>query len=959
VLGALADEIQILHDNGTSGLTATTLKAAIEELVVDIAAEETARIAADALLLTDPLTTKGDIVIQDTSVAARLAKGTEGQYLVMGGSDLPVWGDGLVINEAGIDVDFRVESDTDTHALFVQGSDGKVGIGDSAPFGKLHVKTGHSGGGAHASGDELVLESDGNAGLTISTPDTAIAYIMYADASRPEGAYHAYYHATDTYYFILDGNVHHLISAATTVINDSGVDHDFRVESDTNTHAFFLDGSADSISAQVSGGVTIKEGNVFDYTALTLENSGTAPSASHKAELHFDVNGSGGNATRAKIRGGKTDSGSTNGSLLFDLLDAGVSEERLSLLPTEAVFNDPGNDVDFRVESDTETHALFVRGSDGRVALGGGVYGTQNTHEIVINDTTAFATSITGGSGFYPQSSDTLAIGNDDITTNSGYTSLHMVRFGSGGAAAAKIALSNRSAGNGRLSFMLRDSAHTATIDEKMHIDNFGVMINPLGTDRDLQVQSDTDTHALFVRGSDGEVGIGESAPLAKLHVKTGHSGGSVHSNADDFAIESDGNAGLTISTPDTATAFIVYGDASGSTPAYHRYAHATDTYGFVIASNELHSISATGTVINGSNIDHDFRVASDTKTFALFVQGSDGNVGIGQSAPAVDLTVGSYNTLITSEGPIASFFKGNDTSVDILSAANNTGQGPRLRLLEYSAAKYGGELFYDSGTNDFMLSQYANDFENTRLSIRSTEIVANDPGLDRDFRVESDTNTHALFLEGSSGHIGIGTSTPLSPLEIKIATGDSGGSSGIRMTTVDGGGMSLYPATAVANPVWTFSANSGETFAWRPHGAACMALDYGLTLGAPTGGQKGTGTLNAVNVYDDNTLLTDFVLDQAVDGEIDFEFYDNLELGGAAAREWDPRNLDIDHYEEKWKERKALPSFRSREERFDDDGNEIRDSLGTLVQGLQQELETAMVHIAQLNARLKQLEEQ
>jgi hypothetical protein len=244
------------------------------------------------------------------------------------------------------------------------------------------------------------------------------------------------------------------------------------------------------------------------------------------------------------------------------------------------------------------------------------------------------------------------------------------------------------------------------------------------------------------------------------------------------------------------------------------------------------------------------------------------------------------------------------------------------------------------------------------RQELNSTEAVFNNGGNDVDFRVESDTNTHAFFLEGSSGHIGIGTSTPLSPLEIKIATGDSGSSSGIRMTTVDGGGMALYPATAVANPVWTFAANSGETFAWRPHGAACMALDFGLTLGAPTGGQKGTGTLNAVNVYDDNTLLTDFVLDQAVDGEIDFEFYDNLELGGAAAREWDPRNLDIDHYEEQWKERKALPSFRSREERFDDDGNEIRDSLGTLVQGLQQELETAMVHIAQLNARLKQLEE-
>jgi hypothetical protein len=37
---------------------------------------------------------------------------------------------GAVFNETGADVDFRVESDTVDHALFVQGSDGNVGIGN-------------------------------------------------------------------------------------------------------------------------------------------------------------------------------------------------------------------------------------------------------------------------------------------------------------------------------------------------------------------------------------------------------------------------------------------------------------------------------------------------------------------------------------------------------------------------------------------------------------------------------------------------------------------------------------------------------------------------------------------------------------------------------------------------------------------------------------------------------------
>ena len=42
---------------------------------------------------------------------------------------------------------------------------------------------------------------------------------------------------------------------------------------------------------------------------------------------------------------------------------------------------------------------------------------------------------------------------------------------------------------------------------------------------------------------------------------------------------------------------------------------------------------------------------------------------------------------------------------------------------------------------------------------------VFNEGGVDADFRVESDTNTHALFVEGSSGNVGIGTANPTSPL--------------------------------------------------------------------------------------------------------------------------------------------------------------------------------------------------
>ena len=56
---------------------------------------------------------------------------------------------GAVFNESGADVDFRVESDTLTHALFVRGSDGSVGMGTDSPDEQLHIKASStsSGGG--------------------------------------------------------------------------------------------------------------------------------------------------------------------------------------------------------------------------------------------------------------------------------------------------------------------------------------------------------------------------------------------------------------------------------------------------------------------------------------------------------------------------------------------------------------------------------------------------------------------------------------------------------------------------------------------------------------------------------------------------------------------------------------------------------------------------------------------
>ena len=44
--------------------------------------------------------------------------------------------------------------------------------------------------------------------------------------------------------------------------------------------------------------------------------------------------------------------------------------ERLEIGSSEIVFNDPSNDVDFRVESNGQTHMLFVDAGNDRVGIG-------------------------------------------------------------------------------------------------------------------------------------------------------------------------------------------------------------------------------------------------------------------------------------------------------------------------------------------------------------------------------------------------------------------------------------------------------------------------------------------------------------------------------------------------------------------------------------------------------------
>lgn len=168
-----------------------------------------------------------------------------------------------------------------------------------------------------------------------------------------------------------------------------------------------------------------------------------------------------------------------------------------------------------------------------------------------------------------------------------------------------------------------------------------------------------------------------------------------------------------------------------------------------------------------------------------------------------------------------------------------------------------------------------------------------------------------------------------------------------------------------------------------------------GFVVGAPTGGAKGLGSINAVSVYDDNSVLSCFVFDAALDGEISDKKwdakvpdriwparYENVKVGTdkdgndktemqevAPARteprqhdpmrkfrarlgtEYDP--LTLEGYAKHWKEKRHLTAMPN-EEKFDPEAGL---STGEWVQRLIETVEIQAVLIDKLHERLKVVE--
>jgi len=473
-----------------------------------------------------------------------------------------------------------------------------------------------------------------------------------------------------------------------------------------------------------------------------------------------------------------TFSNSTSGVLLqggtsTSFLAYQAGKIRMTLGTTEAVFNDPGNDVDFRVESDSNTHALFVDASANSVAMG----------------TSAPANYVnTGGLAVQGSTYSDLALVSTNISSGN---NSHQIRYYNATGTDYEIARTRVNVGAGQVNrgeyqFSVNNGAG---LRPWLDVDYAGnVVFNQQGYDSDFRVESDTNANAFIVDASQDNVGIGGTPNAGtKLDVYQ--------------PVTTNQWTGRVVSRSDTAGAVWLGTYTSGSQSTTGIYAHDSalsawadlyinahgDGSGGTSSGGTGQTIHSVGTwshngnvVINDASFStYDFRVESDSNTHMLFVDAGADTVGIRNATPQTTFVVNVDGATGSTPGDYWDLDKwflvadGEGNSSSGLGITHGESFGTKIVSIDpYTAWRdidmIGDTLrYYQGGTNLLM-------------SINNTNIIFNENSLNADFRVESDSNTHMLFVDAGNNLVGIGTSSVNSFYTLGVnggilATGDHG----------------------------------------------------------------------------------------------------------------------------------------------------------------------------------------
>jgi hypothetical protein len=311
------------------------------------------------------------------------------------------------------------------------------------------------------------------------------------------------------------------------------------------------------------------------------------------------------------------------------------------------------------------------------------------------------------------------------------------------------------------LDFNLKDNARhlrikNGLVEHHRFSGNGSVVFNDSGADADFRVESDNNPNMLFVNGGQNNVGIGKAPGSGQgaLQIAPQVAATNYYRPAGNYAIfgDSGGNGEhdwvyLSGSYTDTdkSVGFAMQdynGNFGNYVGSYIRSNQAKVRIGhFVGGANSGTAPSladnfifdtAGGAVFNERGANGDFRVESDARDHAFFLEGSSSKIGINQSNPAAMLDIVTVST----------------AGADAIRLKQPSSSETYQLQLGISGATNEGLVLRNTASTG-MLQQW-----------RANEVVINDDGVDRDFRVESDAATHAIFVEANSSYVKMGKSS-------------------------------------------------------------------------------------------------------------------------------------------------------------------------------------------------------
>jgi hypothetical protein len=336
-----------------------------------------------------------------------------------------------------------------------------------------------------------------------------------------------------------------------------------------------IDVSGGTTGLTTSGGPVTTSGTITLAGTLAVANGGTGSTTAAGALTNFGLTAT---ATELNYTDGVTSNIQTQlnakAPTASPTFTGTVTADGL-VVNGAAVFNEGGGDNDFRVESDTNTHALFLEGSSGSVGIG-----------------TSSPTNFGSGYTVLDISGSTAGILN--------------LSFDSQASSGSRIQAQN-DAGLNLINTETSGFISFITAAERMRIASNG----------DISFYEDTGiTPKFFWDASAESLGIGTSSPTATagLHIQgsDGASGSTVNVSGNEFFIDNNGDTGMTLGSSNTGTGGYVFADSDVALRAGMFYTHSTDQMSFRVASQTRVSIDSSGNVGIGTSSPSSYQSNAD-----------------------------------------------------------------------------------------------------------------------------------------------------------------------------------------------------------------------------------------------------------------------------------------------------------------------------------------------------------